>query len=73
MTESAPHFVMLTIILFTLVLLIFAMKYGAQIVRTRAEATKATDTDGQLVALNEKTRDLEARLVRIETMLKEVE
>lgn len=73
MTESAPYFVMLTIILFILVLLIFAMKYGAQIVRTRAEAAKATDTDGQLVTLNEKTRDLEARLVRIETMLKEVE
>ncbi len=73
MTESAPHFVTLTIILFILALLVFAMKYGVQLVRTRADAARASDTDAQLAVLHEKTRDIDARLVRIETLLKEVE
>jgi Flp pilus assembly protein TadG len=73
MTESTPPFAMLTIVLFVIVLLIFAMKYAAQGFRARSEAARATDTDARLAALGEKTRDLESRLSRVETMLKEVE
>ncbi|WP_224816385.1 hypothetical protein [Hasllibacter sp. MH4015] len=70
--RSAFPFTM-TIIILVFIALIFAMKYGAQYLRDRAEAAKGTDTDLRLKTLDDKNRDLEARVAHLEAMLREVE
>ncbi|MEM7720809.1 MAG: hypothetical protein AAF376_00410 [Pseudomonadota bacterium] len=63
----------MTIIILLVIVVIFAMKYGAQYLRDRAEAAKGTDTDLRLATLDEKNRDLEKRVSHLEAMLREVE
>ncbi|MBY4894791.1 hypothetical protein KUL25_18700 [Rhodobacteraceae bacterium N5(2021)] len=63
----------MTIIILLVILVIFAMKYGAQLLRDRAEAARSTDIDVRLTALTEQNRDLEKRVSHIEAMLREVE
>lgn len=70
--HSSTPFTM-TIIILLVILVIFAMKYGAQFLRDRAEAARLTDTELRLAILDEKNRDLEGRVSRVEALLREVE
>ncbi len=73
MPENSTMPFTITLLILALILLVFAMKYGAQFIRDRAEAAKSTDTDVKLAALDEKSRALEKRVAHLEAMLREVE
>lgn len=73
MFEHSNSFVPLGIVIPTLILAIFAMKYSVQMLRARAEAATTTDATHRLASLEKTAGDVEHRVAHLETMLKEVE
>lgn len=71
--SNPSAFVMLTVLALVTILIIFAMRYGAQVLRARTEATHSAKADAETAALRQEIRAMDARLTRIETMLREVE
>jgi cell division protein FtsL len=73
MFEHSNNFATLTILILALILAIFAMKYAAQMLKTRTDAATATDADHRLASLEKTNGDIEQRVAHLEAMLKEVE
>ncbi|MBB2974145.1 hypothetical protein [Mesorhizobium sp. RMAD-H1] len=73
MTEVSPPFFVLTIIILAAIMVIFAMKYGATIYRSRLEARRRNTTDAMLDALRQEVNALTTRVGAIEKLLREVE
>lgn len=73
MIEQSGSFFTLSVLVIGAVLAIFAMRYAAQMLRARADAAMAGETDLRLASVEEKSGDLDQRVARLEAMLREVE
>lgn len=73
MTNAAPPFFTLTILLFVLIAAIFAMKYAAAAYRSRLEVRRQRAADEALDALRQDIGALTNRLAAVEKLLREVE
>lgn len=73
MSNAAPHFFTLSILLLVLIALVFAMKYAAAAYRSGLEARQQTATEEALDALRQEVGALTMRMSAIEKLLREVE
>lgn len=69
MAETDGSFFIFTLLLLLLILMVFAMKYGVQLLRIRSDTVHAA----QIASLEEQSRSLEKRVAHIEAVLREVE
>lgn len=73
MSNAAPPFFTLSILLFLLIAAVFAMKYGAAAYRSWLEAGRQNATDDAIEALRQEVGALTKRLAAVENTLREVE
>jgi hypothetical protein len=72
-SNAAPPFFTLSILLFLLIAAVFAMKYGAAAYRSWLEAGRQNATDDAIEALRQEVGALTKRLAAVENTLREVE
>jgi hypothetical protein len=72
-SNAAPQFFTLSILLLALIAMVFAMKYAAAAYRSRLEVRRQTATDAALDALRQEVGALTKRMTAVEKLLREVE
>ncbi|MBM2577963.1 hypothetical protein JQC91_16785 [Jannaschia sp. Os4] len=73
MHDPGTRMFTLTLIILAAIVAIFAMKYAAQYLRDRRVAAREGEASARLDGLDERTRDLDRRVARVEALLRDVE